>query len=121
MPEHPGTILFVDHVLGTETVRQAADVPPFIAFADDVPVVRIVITATENNGRCIASFGADGELLHTNHMIDRSEAQPMRGNSGLTLPSSSAAMTRKSSGWLRSWAASSYRTLSQLLAKLKLR
>src|SRR5205823_10297706 len=49
-----------------------------------------------------------------------SGAQPIRGNSGLTLPSMTSAVTRRSSGWAVSSAASLYFTSAHGFGKLKL-
>lgn len=121
MIAHPGTVVFVDKVLGTETVKNAANMPESVAFIDDMPVTRFVIEAAPENGRRVLVYGFDGTLLRTTIMVYRDAVHPIRGNSGLTLPPSNAARTRKSSTWLAGRLASSYRTLSQLFAKLKLR
>lgn len=121
MNAHPGTIEFVDTVSGIAITRRAENMPPAIAFADNTPIVRFVIDAMPDAGRRILVFGANNVLLRTTLMIYREQVHPIRGKSGLTLPPSRAASTRKSSTWLAGWLASSYRTLSQLLAKLKLR
>src|SRR5262245_18528877 len=77
----------------------------------------------------------EGDALHSDFVERRSATfehpaapsahctltdHPIRGNSGFTLPSTSAAVTRKSSCWARSSAASAYFTSAQGLGKLKL-
>src|SRR5262249_25126287 len=114
--------LFIDAVKGTQIARPVSDVPRIIAFVDDRPVVRIVIVATEDDGRRVSSYGTEGQLLQVTRMVRRDSVHAMRGKSGFTLPvASSSASTRRSPSWLGGLIASSYRTLSQLWAKLKLR
>ncbi len=93
MTAHPGTVVFVDKLLGTETVKDAANMPASVTFIDDVPVTRFVIEAAPDNGRRILAYGFDGTLLRTTIMVYRDSVHPIRGNSGLTLPPSSAAST----------------------------
>lgn len=121
MSAHPGTIEFVDNVSGTKTSKQAANLPASIAFVGETPIVQIVIEAAPDDGRRVFGYGIDGKLLTVTHMIYREPVQPIRGNKGLTFPPSRFARTRRFSVWLCGRLASSYRTLSHGLAKLKLR
>lgn len=121
MNAHPGTIEFIDTLSGTKKTKNVERVPESIAFSGEAPIVRIVIEAAPDDGRRILSYGINGVLLTMTHMIYREPVHPIRGNSGLTLPPSRFARTRRFSAWVCGWLASSYRTLSHGLAKLKLR
>lgn len=67
-PEHPGEILFIDKIAGTERTERADAVPETIAWYEDqerrVPVVRIVSLGTPDR-REIQRFGPDDEFLDT--------------------------------------------------------
>lgn len=121
MSAHPGTIEFIDNLSKTRTTKTIEKLPASIAFAGEAPIVRIVIEAAPDDGRRILGYGIDGALLTMTHMIYREPPQPIRGNKGLTLPPSRFARTRRFSAWVCGWLASSYRTFSHGLAKLKLR
>jgi hypothetical protein len=72
LPEHPGTIEYVDGATGEVTrTEAAADVPEAIRYAPGAdgkprPVVRITIL-TVGPRREIRQFGADGELLRSTY------------------------------------------------------
>ena len=72
LPDHPGTIVFVDGDTNEETEEQAADVPETIRFAETpeglVPVVRVV-ARTSGTRRIIREYGPDGELLRSTVQI----------------------------------------------------
>ena len=72
LPEHPGTIEYVDGATGEVTrVVPAADVPEQIAYApgpdgEQRPVVRVTIL-TVGPQREIRQFGPDGEILRSTY------------------------------------------------------
>ena len=72
LPEHPGTIEFVDGATGEVTrTEPASEVPEGIAYANGPdgtpqPVTRIT-TLTVGDRREIRQFGADGTLLRSTY------------------------------------------------------
>jgi hypothetical protein len=72
LPEHPGTVAYVDAASGEVTRRVAADeVPESIRYAPGPdgrpqPVTRISIL-TVGDRREIRQFGADGTLLRSTY------------------------------------------------------
>lgn len=72
LPEHPGTVEYVDGATGEVTRRlPAEDVPESIRYAPGPdgrprPVVRITVL-TVGPRREIRQFGADGELLRSTY------------------------------------------------------
>jgi len=72
--EHPGTVLFVDEVAGTEHSRPASDLPETIAWAVvdgvRVPVTRVVARMA-GTSRVLRSYGADGRLLSSTVQVPR--------------------------------------------------
>jgi hypothetical protein len=67
--KHPGTIEFVDGTSGEVTrTERAEDVPEVIAFANGVPVTRIVVLEAGDR-REIRSYGADGQFLTATYQI----------------------------------------------------
>lgn len=59
---HPGTILFVDTVKGTEVRRALEEVPRGLMFVSGTPVTRILIVGGSQM-RELVCFGADGTFL----------------------------------------------------------
>lgn len=72
LPEHPGTVEYVDGASGEVTRRVPADeVPEAIRYAtgpdgEPWPVVRITVL-TVGDRREIRQFGADGTLLRSTY------------------------------------------------------
>jgi hypothetical protein len=65
--KHPGAIVLVDEDKGTKKTAQAKDVPPSVAFVNEVPVVRVVARRLGEE-REVQSYGADGALLSSTLM-----------------------------------------------------
>jgi hypothetical protein len=56
------TVVFVNEIAGTTEEKDAATVPPKIAWVDGIPVAKVVMRA-RGDEREVLSYSADGTLL----------------------------------------------------------
>jgi hypothetical protein len=61
---HPGTIKYVDLDTGIEKMVLVNDVPEFLRFVENAPIVRVE-ARTIDGQRTIREFGPNGEVLRS--------------------------------------------------------